>query len=161
LKKIGLGQSISIVANVGVIASIIFLGLELRDNTIQARIATTRDSATSRTDLWELIAADDALASIYMRGLVDFDQLSPTEQTQFDLVMRSLLTKIYISMLAREAGLINLNPELEQRVLEGNIFRMLDHPGFREWWETADRRGLSPDLTGILDELNAYRVESG
>ena len=52
--------------------------------------------------------------------------------------------------LVREAGLINLNPELEQRVLEGKLFRILDHPGFREWWETADRRGLSRILLGFL-----------
>ena len=73
--------------------------------------------------------------------------------------MRSLLTKIDISIIAREAGLIDLNPDLEQRVLEGNIFRMLDHPGFREWWESADRRGLAPEITVIVDELNSYRVE--
>ena len=30
----------------------------------------------------------------------------------------------------REAGLINLNPELEQRVLEGKLFRILTTQGF-------------------------------
>lgn len=153
-----MGHTIQIVANVGVIASIIFLGLELRDNTTQARVETTRESSASRTEFWELVANNSELASIYSRGLANFQGLSPIEQTQFDLLMRSFLTKIFVSIGARDEGLIPESPEIEQRVLEGNLLRMLDHSGFRQWWMSADRRGLLVENSTLLDELERLRT---
>jgi len=55
MKKIDLGQAISILANVGVIAGIVFLGLELRQNnqllaaSARTNLITQRASAVDQT----------------------------------------------------------------------------------------------------------------
>lgn len=54
MKKIDLGQTIAIVANLGVIAGIVFLGLELRQNNQLLRadaIMTSIDTRVSRQDI--------------------------------------------------------------------------------------------------------------
>lgn len=155
--KIDVGQTVQIVANFGVIASIVFLGIELRENATQARIDTTQEAVAQRDAWWELIAGDEAVADIYRRGLADFNALSPLEQTRFDVLMRSFLFQTSLNIQARNASLIGLNPNFEARVLEGGLLRMLDQPGFREWWEQVDRRGMVGAAIRMIEELEAMR----
>ncbi len=167
MKKIDLGQSITILANVGVLAGIVFLGIEIRDSNTQAQIATLQDVTDQFAGWKEFIAADGELSEIYTRGLADFDQLSPLEHTRFDLMMKAALLRFSGAVLARDAGLLNpdfdaglLNPdfgELEGRVVEGELLHMLGQPGFRQWWSAVDRLGMSPSILEIVDELEALK----
>ncbi len=160
MKKIDLGQAIGILANVGVIASIVFLGIELRNSGRQAQIATSQEMVAQRTEWREFIASDEALTDIYMRGLNSFRQLTPLERERFDLLMRSFMHKISVSINARSADLVSSTiPDLDRRVIEGELFRMLDEPGFREWWALVDRRAIPENVITMTDELDALKAE--
>jgi len=158
MKKIDLGQTISILANIGVIASIVFLGIEIRDGSIQARIATTQEIVAQRTEWRELIASDESLGDIYLRGLSDFHQLSPIEQTRFGALMESFMFNISVNISARNALLVGLNPNFEMRSVEGDLLRMLDQPGFRQWWTQTDRRGIPENVIRMTEELQTART---
>ena len=153
MKKLDLGQTISIVANIGVIASIIFLGIELRESNTQARISTTQESVAQGSAWREMIASDDVLLDLYVRGLKDYEHLSEIEQQQFDLLMQSFMTKTSVSLSARSVGLIGLNPDFEERAIEGALLRMLDQPGFRQWWTTADLRGIPRRIVEMTEDV--------
>ncbi len=158
MKKIDLGQAVTILANVGVLAGIVFLGIEIRDTNTQAQIATLIDVTDQFAGWKEFIAADGELSEIYARGMADFDQLSPLEHTRFDLMMKAALLRYSGAVLARDAGLLNPDfGELEGRVVEGELLHMLDQPGFRQWWSAVDRLGMSPSILEIVDELEALR----
>ena len=158
MKKLDLGQIITILANVGVLAGIVFLGIEIRDTNRQAQIATTQDVTDQFAGWKEFIAADGELSEIYARGMADFDQLSPLEHTRFDLMMKAFLLRYSGALLARDAGLLNPDlGELEGRVVEGELLHMLDQPGFRQWWSAVDRLGMSPFILEMVDELEALR----
>ena len=70
MKKIDLGQMITILGNVGVIAGIVFLGLELRQSNEQSRLQAEGEADVRRNavlelvienpDLIELLAKDEA-----------------------------------------------------------------------------------------------------
>lgn len=64
MKKIDLGQMITILANVGVIAGIIFLAIELRQNTTASRLeaASTHLSGSYELDL--LLATNKELSEL-------------------------------------------------------------------------------------------------
>jgi hypothetical protein len=160
LKKIDLGQAVTILANVGVLAGIVFLGIEIRDTNTQPQIATVQDVTDQLAGWKEFIAADGELSEIYARGMADFDQLSPLEHTRFDLMMEAALLRYSGAVLARDAGLLNPTLgelEVEDRVVEGELLHMLDQPGFRQWWSAVDRLGMSPSIVEIVDELEALR----
>ena len=104
-----------------------------------------------------MVAADPLLSDIYFQGLLDFESLSAGEQQQFSLLMHSYLLKLSGNLSARDAGLVGLNPNLESRSLEGDLLRMLDQPGFRQWWASTDRRGLPTSIVRMTEELEALR----
>ncbi len=158
MKKISIAQTIGIVANVGVIAGIVFLGIEIRDSNTQATIATTQNVVDQAAGWKEFIAADEELSEIYVRGMSDFAQLSPRERTQFDLIMRARLQRYSGALLARNANLLNPNlGELEERVIEGELLYFLDQSGFQQWWSTVDRRGISVVIVDLVDEMEELR----
>ena len=155
MRTLDFGRSIAVLANLGVIASLIFLGIELRDSSIQARVAATQEVVAQRTQWRELIAADERLSDIYRRGLEDYRGLSPTEQIRFGVLMESFMFKLSTNIQARDASLVGLNPDFEARSLEGDLLRMLDQPGFRQWWMAADRRGIPSNVIRMAEELDA------
>jgi hypothetical protein len=62
MKKIDLGQTIAILANVGVIAGIAFLAFELRQNTQAVELASAQTYLTGGSELDLRIATDTDLA---------------------------------------------------------------------------------------------------
>ena len=78
MKKIDLGQAFSLLANIGVIAGIVLLAYELRQNTQATQLESAQSflSATASLDL--LIAQDPEISRILsseMRDLTNVDQL--------------------------------------------------------------------------------------
>jgi hypothetical protein len=154
MKKFSAGQIASLIANLGVVASIVFLVLELRITNSQATISTTQEMNFALTD-WQLsIAEDSVVLDTYIRGLQDFESLDETETARFDFLMRSLLERVDMAIDARESGLVRaLAENLEDRGLEGKILRVAGEPGFRAWWQSTDRRGLPPTIIPITEQL--------
>ena len=83
MKKIDLGQALTILANIGVIAGIIFLGIELRQNRELAR-AQMRNELTSET--LEITRADinGPIAEILALNR-NGDALTDTQQVRFGI----------------------------------------------------------------------------
>jgi hypothetical protein len=160
MKRIDLTQTVGIVANIGVIASIIFLAVEVRDNATQARIAATQTMAGEFAQWNYQVSSDSSLAAVYQNGLESYHGLSQSDQARFDALMRALMELVGTAILARDEGLVPLTPDLRRRSLEGRIFSLLDRPGFRQWWETTERRNISPLMRSLMDTLEKERLRN-
>jgi hypothetical protein len=78
MKKIDVVQAVTILANVGVIAGIVFLAFELQQNTQAVRLASAQSYLTGGTSLDFQIATDSEFASLLIRGDdAAFDPLLP------------------------------------------------------------------------------------
>ncbi len=158
MNKLDLGQSVSILANVGIVASIIFLAMEVRDNATQTRVDSIQVIVGQFVAWDEQIANNESLAEIYRNGLAHFDQLSETDKTRFDSLMRSYLNIVGQAMAARGEGVIIISDvPIQGRAVEGGLSRHLDQPGFRQWWATADRRDLISSVSELIDALESMR----
>lgn len=74
MKKIDVGQMITIIANVGVIAGIVFLGIEIRQNSSIARASAFQENVRSLVDFRQNIAESEDLARLwshYLNGTSD------------------------------------------------------------------------------------------
>lgn len=158
MKKFDWGQTIAIVANVGVIASIVFLATEMRDNAYRASVESVQAIWSQYVGWQNQIATDDAMAEIYEKGLADFELLSPIQQARFDSLMRSYLRIVAQGLQARRRGVIDGSQGRPQdRQIESDILRHLDYDGFRQWWSTADRRGISGETVNFVEEMDKAR----
>ena len=81
--KFNVSQTIVVLANLGVIAGIVFLGYELRQTRISledsSHLSSTVLSQDSFDRLWE-----PGFAEVYQLGMKDISSLSPAQRLQFD-----------------------------------------------------------------------------
>jgi hypothetical protein len=81
MKKIDLGQAVTILANVGVIAGIVFLAVELRQNNHMMRAQTRNDIAQSVVSLLRDIS-DTELLEIANKATEGLNQLTRIESNK-------------------------------------------------------------------------------
>ncbi len=82
MKKIDLGQTVNTLANVGVIGGLIFLGLEMQQNTNIARATAYRENVQDIAAWRSQILSDPELARL-------FNAYGEGEWTTFDGIERS------------------------------------------------------------------------
>ena len=83
MKRISFGQAVRVLANIGVIAGIVFLGIELRQNNDQLR-------SQSRANIYEMQAEiqrnyfrnDGGMADLYVKANTDGEVLSAVESSR-------------------------------------------------------------------------------
>ena len=67
----------------GVVGSLVFVGLEVRQNTLATRAAAFQDMGTAISEVWLLGAQDPTLASLTLRSLQDPDaEFTAEEEAQ-------------------------------------------------------------------------------
>jgi hypothetical protein len=81
MKKIDVGQTIQILANIGVLAGIAFLAFELQQNTRAVQLASAQSYLTGGSELDLRIATDADLAALLLRSN---SSLSPVEELQLE-----------------------------------------------------------------------------
>ncbi|MGI9323718.1 MAG: hypothetical protein ACR2PZ_00755 [Pseudomonadales bacterium] len=74
---------LSLVANFGVIAGLLFLGYEIRQNTTQLRSEASYSMNAAISLINSGVYNDAVFADIKVRGEADFSSLNPTERQQF------------------------------------------------------------------------------
>jgi len=90
MKKIEVGQVITILANLGVIAGIVFLAIELRQNNEYMAANARYDMLQNQVALLDQIALSPELSELAVRAM-DSEELSPAEQMRLDaLAIKSL-----------------------------------------------------------------------
>ena len=149
MKKIDLGQTLSILANVGVIAGIVFLAIEIRDSNNQARV-TNQLAVSSLAREWYLeLGTDRASAEVYLRGLSSYAQLSEDEKVSFDFLVRAYLETLTIGVSTATVGLGFVGSNFEARQIE----LMFEQEGFSQWWSEADRRTFPVPTVQLLERV--------
>ena len=68
MKKIDLGQAITILANVGVVAGIVFLGLELRQNNQFLGAESRYNLLQNRHNVHLMVIQDDDVADLLVKA---------------------------------------------------------------------------------------------
>ena len=79
MNKIDLAQTISILANIGVIARIVFLAIEVRSASNANQLQSAYVGAEGFNQMNLLLAANPDLSRIFVVGMDDPDRLSNTE----------------------------------------------------------------------------------
>ena len=100
---------LTMIANLGVLGGLVFVGLEVRQNTSQLRADASYSITASVNELNAAIYSDSDLAELIFRGEADLSSLTPLERTQFDMFEFSRLNiSEYIQDLEAE-GVADLN----------------------------------------------------
>ena len=93
MKKIDLGQAISLLANVGVIIGLAFLAFELRQNNEFMAAEARFNRLSVSMESWSLLAESDALAELRYKDITGVE-MTPQERDRWEsYLMRVLITR--------------------------------------------------------------------
>jgi hypothetical protein len=149
MKKVDLGQIITIVANVGVIVGIGFLAYELRQNTIAAQMANLQSSYALglETGSWLL---DEDFAETYQLGLQDFSQLTNVQRLQFDEFFGQRLNIVEFAFYSRESGTF-----LEDNWVGWDAWLRseIQRDALRNLWQASKREVYGPEFRTYVDSI--------
>ena len=135
MRKLDLAQIISVLANVGVVIGLVFLTLEIRQNTAQMRTQGAYSIKQSVETLNQAVYLDKEFADLLYRGEKSFNDLDPVEQSRLATYFFSEVHLAQYILSLEDEGLSDLHFGYVD--LKVNQFRTI--PGRKEFVETFVR----------------------
>jgi hypothetical protein len=125
------------IGGAAVVASLIYLAIQIRQNTQQiansaeaARRAALDNNIESGNRMRELMMLNPDLASLYLRGIRDYHDLKNPEKFRFGLLIRNVLSSFQGAYLRQlSVGGDPLEFEGAARLIDS----IIDNPGVRVW----------------------------
>jgi len=115
----------------GVVASLVFVGLEIRQNTAVARGQTRQELALEFQDWLELRATVEGVDDLFNRAWVEEGELTPGEFRRAVLLMRIFLTRLENVYLQVGEGLVDDSALRSYGWAAGQYF---GSGRFHRWW---------------------------
>ena len=133
---------------VGVIISLLYLAVQIRGDARAKRAATVHDQSAAYRDLLEMLATDEELSKVYLRGLRDLGSIDDSEFVRFSSALGFMFRVFEEAFFQWQEG--NLDAHLWNGY-ESPIADMLAYPGTQEWWSTRSH-WYSPQFRDFVGE---------
>jgi len=129
-----------VLAALAVIVSLVFVGLEVRQNTTAVQSAAAQSVHENFATWYTSLQGDDALIEITTRGMRNYGSLNPTEKGQFIAVFMSFSSHTQNAYYKWQEG--SLSPEL-WRAWELVSMNFFSTSGGKDFW--AERSYMFAD----------------
>jgi len=142
---------LSVVANLGVIGGLVFVGYEVRQNTVQLRAESSRSITEMVNSMNAGVYSDPELADVLLRGTVDLAVLNEVERNQFDAFQFARLNIAEYALDLEREGVADLN----FRYVEWTVREFNTKPGLRAFIREHEETYVGSDelLARLLDDL--------
>jgi hypothetical protein len=147
---------LSIGANLAVLASIVFLALEIRQNTEMTRAQITLGRSQNNIALADMQANSDYLPGIIAKA-ASGDELAPSERYRFNAHLRALLRMYDNDLQQYNQGLLGENiPRTIPRLINNWI---VGNPYGRRYWE-RNKTSFSDEFVTLADSVIAENADA-
>ena len=145
-----LGALGEFVASLGVIGSLIFVGIQLRHNTATLNTSVTTLWTDKYQQFQEPIAASVEVARVFRIGLYEPDSLDEDESVQFEyLVAKFAMVADAMLVLHRQGALSDDRYE----AVKGDIRSLLGSPGGYRFFDSLLRVGMPSLFVNEVDSI--------
>ena len=143
-----IGALAELVGACGVVASLVYLASQIRQNTRAVRGSAHESSVLRNTTLAVAMGSNPQVADLLVRANRDYRGLSSAERAQFGGVMTAALLGAEATYLQYQRG--NLDEEVWHRSLAA-IRSGMATPGMQAWWNGV-RVTYTSQFQAIVDE---------
>jgi hypothetical protein len=146
-----------ILGAIAVFASLIYLALQIKQNTLSLRAAAKHSATSRQLDYFDTLIFHPDLRAVYRAGLKDFNSLGPDDRDVFG----QLMYKAFFTF--SEAYYEYRHAHLDERQwLESSeaIDWHLSHSGVQDWWRHPRRRAFPKDFVALV-EKRLEKLEQG
>ena len=135
----------------GVIATLMYLAIQLRQSTRASRVAAVQNSMENSARFSEMIVADEELARIFYSGLSDPDELSATERRRFVTILNVFMRRESVAYYLYRQGAL---PEALWSARARAFGSSLNQPGLKVYLDTA-AESLPAEFVAWVKEMVA------
>ena len=143
-----LGALAELVGAVGVVASLLYVARQIRQNTNAMRATAHQEAISSLRDLNNLLLSSD-LVQLFQSGIEDFDTLDEPERRQFVVLAMDMLRSFESVHNQHAMGM------LDDGAWQGWLKFITDYctaPGIQRYWRIR-REAFSPGFRDLVDSL--------
>ena len=138
-----------VIAAIAVVVSLVYLAIQLRQNTEQMRSQAFDLVTGQRTRFLRPLVDNGELSRIVTRGLGAVERLDASEYFRFGMYLYGLFVDLELGFKKWRAGQLG---EEEWRAWEAAVLWWLRTPGAAAWWKTAPT-GFTPTFITYIDGL--------
>jgi hypothetical protein len=138
-------------SGVGVIASVIYVSIQIRHNTRAVRASAFQQVVNSFAAISFDIAKDKGLVDLYLRAGRDFALLGEVERAQYSLMLLSFLRRAENVYFQTEIRMLQTQ---HWSGIRDSIKAIIASPGAQTCWGEIKNR-LNPEFRAFIDELIA------
>ena len=121
------------VGSIAVVVTLIYLVVQIRQNTKEIRHSAFREAIRDQTTAIDLLCADPNLTRIWYDGLADYDALAQEDRRRFDTYLTSVMRRLENLLYELEQGNVDAKAWLGVR---GQYVWAFTRSGFKSWWGT-------------------------
>ena len=154
---IELGALGELVGSVGVVVTLFYLAIQLRQNTeqqkrveIESRASAVNASAAALRENRKAVYQDAELAEIFWIGMSQPEELSEIRFLRFRILIQNILDGLWD--IHSRTTLTGLSPEIWESLGEKAVERMIDSNGGRLVW-TQFRSAYPPEFRLAMDTI--------
>ena len=137
---------------VAVLLGLVFVGLELRQNTAAMTAQAVFELNNSANESHRLLAQDESLEQLVNSGYEDPTLLSETERRRFVRWMRVRFNALEAAWMYRDKGLLD---ESEWAGYRGGLCRTLSREGARWFWDAE----IGSYAEGFVEDAEAWCLD--
>jgi hypothetical protein len=144
-----LNRWLSLVSNMAVIAGIIFLAIEIRQNTQQLEIQSYQSWVAANMEI-NSATANLEMAEITALGHPDSRNLSQETYVAYAMQHMSMF------QMAQSTHYLYLQGSIDEELWRTEMARagvILSFPGVRQWWEAGGKTQLTPSFVAFIESL--------
>ena len=140
-----------VVGVIAVVLSLVYVGFQVRQNTMQIRQDNLRETVRGALDTNWYFHRDDTAFEVFRRGIKSFDDLTPKDRAHFHSILVDLSFYLEIARNMRVSGLVD---ESALKISTRFIAAILATPGGRQWLEFAhDTQPMPESALAYLQSL--------
>jgi hypothetical protein len=133
-----------------VVASLVFVGLEIRQNTAATRGQTRQELAALNQEWLTLLTADPAFSELFERAWETEGDIAPSEEYRAEMMMVLEVRRLENVFFQYQEGLVD-ESALRSYGLQWLVRAKL-HPRFRTWWEEKGwREAFHPRFVEFIE----------
>ncbi len=136
------GQTIAVVA---LVVSLIFVGIQIRQNTLATRAASHNEVSNSLNQINRMFAENADLTRIWLSGADNRQALTAEERWRFDSTLRAYMHVCETMFVQSRLGVGDKSIMLAE---QDGVRTVLASPGGGEWW--------AENPYGFCAEFRAY-----
>jgi len=133
------------------IPSLIYLAIQIREQTKERRQSTVNVLTVQWSDLTKSLHDNPEFGAIFLRGLQSFDNLDPVSKLGFSAFFNRFFKNFQAMYFAHGEGI--LSEELWGEI-DRTMSDFIAYPGLQQWWKTR-RHWHTEEFAEVIDRIIA------